>query len=773
MLQLNNGTITNDTIREPFFSEIAQLSGVSETDWSWSVLMADFDNDGFKDMQVTNGIAKDLTNNDFLFFRSMQQGSAATTLDTSVASLRKDLDSYGSIKINNYFYRNNGDLTFSNVTAQTGMAVPSVSNGAVYADLDNDGDLDMVMNNMNGEAFVWRNELRQSATDSLHNFLTVVLKGPAQNQYGIGAKLTLYTGDSVQFVEQSMVRGYLSSVDSRLHFGIGNNRNMDSLKIVWTDGHMQLLKNVKANQVLTLSWQDAGGSSSDQPAAAALLFTGIANNILPIFEHQENSFFDWGMQRLLPQKFSQLGPPMATADVNGDGLEDVFIGGGAYQSGMMYIQQKNGSFLAVALVAKEKAGEDISAVFFDADGDKDNDLLIAQGSSEFGNSSTLNRPVLYLNDGKGHFTLDETAFDAGIATVAQCIAVADYDGDGDVDIFIGGRVVPGQYPYSPRSYLLQNRGGRFTDVTAMVCPALVKPGLLTGAVWTDFNNDHIPDLVICGEWMGVRFFKNINQKLEEVTVDTGLTGMNGLWRTLYAADLDNDGDTDLVAGNMGLNNKYRATPQHPYMLYVKDIDGNGSPDLIPAYYIKDDKGKYDLYPAIDRTEFSDEVPAIKKQYLLNKDFANISMKQLMSDIGQQDILAFKCETMASCWIENLGNGKFKAHPLPLQAQFAPINAVFAKDMDGDQQVDLLMAGNEYQAEIGSGRYDASYGLFLKGDGKGAFIPVAPMQSGFIVNGDVKSLQSVETKDGLLVFAAVNDDLLRCFRINKIKGTNKE
>jgi hypothetical protein len=776
MLQLNNGNKKIDSTKEPFFSEIAQLAGISETDWSWSVLMADFDNDGWKDIQITNGIAKDLTNNDFLFFRNFTgEANNQNGEHNSAASLRKDLDAYGSIKINNYFYRNNGNLTFSNLTEKSGMAVPSVSHGAVYVDLDNDGDLDMVMNNMNQEAFIWKNELRQSVKDSVNNYITIQLNGTDLNRTGIGAKATLYETGKTQFLEQNTTRGYMSSVDNRLHFGLGNNRLIDSLKIVWPDGKTQLLKRLKANQLITINYRDATDSQIVEKQQYTDLFTDITAVAGFQFKHNENSFFDFGTQRLLPQKYSQLGPPLISGDVNGDGLADVFVGGGTYQSGTIFIQNSNGGFTSRKLVEKDKVGEDAGAVFFDADGDKDLDLLITEGSTEFGNSSTLNIPRLYINDGKGNFTNDATAFPSSVFTISQTVTTGDYDNDGDLDIFIGGRVLANLYPLSPHSYILQNNHGKFTDVTKEVCPALEKPGLITGAVWTDFDNDKNLDLVICGEWMPVRFFKNKNGKLEEITANTGLTGMNGLWRSLQAVDIDKDGDIDFVVGNMGLNNKYHVTQQQPYMLYAKDIDDNGSIDLIPAYYIKNNEGSFELFPGIDRTQFAEQVLAIKKKYLLNEDYAKINMQQLLAVIGQKDMLEFKCETMASIWIENLGNGKFKAHPLPTAAQFAPVNAILAKDMDGDGHIDLLLAGNEYQAEISAGRYDASYGQFLKNDGRGSFTSVGAAQTGFIVAGDVKNLQQIVTKNNeQLILAAVNDKQLRCYKMyTKASRKNKK
>lgn len=769
MLQLNNGNTTFNNSKQPFFSEIGQLSGISETDWSWSILMADFDNDGWKDAHITNGLAKDITNNDFLSFRYGQNGNSPAGNAVNSQSIRRELENYGSIKIDNYFYRNNGDLTFSNKTAATGINVPSISHGAVYVDLDNDGDLDMVTNNMNQPAFIWKNEIRKTVKDSTNNFLTLLLKGSELNKSGIGAKATLYVNGKIQFLEQYPVRGYMSSVDNRLHFGVGNATQIDSLKIVWPDSQVQLLKHIKTNQTLSIDHRGAHEQLSADSTIMPALFADVSKALNIQFKHNELSFFDYANQRLLPQKYSQLGPALATGDVNGDGLFDFFVGGGIYQSGQIFIQNNDGTFSSRPLLLSGQMMEDASAIFFDADGDKDLDLLVTEGSLEFGNSTTSNRPRLYKNDGRGNFSLDEEALPARVNGISQVIAVADYDADGDMDIFIGGRILAEQYPVSPRSYILQNNSGKFTDVTKEVCPALEKPGMITGAVWEDIDGDKKPDLVICGEWMPLRFFKNIRNQLQEVTESTGLTNTNGLWRSLKAADMDNDGDIDFIAGNMGLNNKYHASHEQPMMLYAKDIDANGSIDIIPAYYIKNDKETYELFPAIDRTQFAEEVLYIKKKYLLNKDYAMINMEGLFKIFDQKDMVVMKCETTATVWVENLGNSHFKMHQLPLEAQFAPVNAIVANDLDKDGNIDLLLGGNEYQIETGTGRYDASYGQFLKGDGRGLFTPVKPAQSGFIVSGDLKSLKMIANKNQQqFVLAAVNSDSLRCFAIKQNK-----
>ena len=467
---------------------------------------------------------------------------------------------------------------------------------------------------------------------------------------------------------------------------------------------------------------------------------------------------------------SSVSSPSSSSSFLDDPLEDFFAGGAANQSGKLFIQKPDGSFIATNLVEGNKPGEDLGAVLFDADGDKDLDLLVTGGSFEFA-LPAYNQPRLYTNDGKGNFKLVEAALPA-ITDITNAVAVADYDGDGDMDIFIGGRLLPQQYPQSPRSYILQNNNGKFTDITKQVCAPLEFPGMITAAIFTDFNNDKKPDLVICGEWTKVRFFKNENNKLVEVTDATGLTNMNGLWRSLQQADVDKDGDMDYIVGNMGLNNRFHIAPERPMMLYAKDMDKNGFTDLVPAYYIMDKNGSYTLFPALDRNQLAEEVPAVKKKYLLHADYAKVSMEQLKNDFGKDGWSELKCETTQSIWIENLGNGKFKTHALPLEAQFAPINSIVANDIDSDGNTDLIIAGNEYQTVASTGRYDASYGLVMKGNGRGDFTPFNIMQSGFIIDGDIKDLKMITMKNNSkLLLAAPNDSKLKTYLLNPFVKNN--
>jgi len=775
MLHLNNGNRQLKKKNEPFYSEIGQMAGVFETDWSWSVLMVDFDNDGWKDMHVTNGLAKDVTNNDYATFRNEQAhlsgytfggGNPLKAVDANtIGALRKEIDEYGSVKMCDYLFHNNGDLTFSNMSRQAGFIIPAISCGAAYGDLDNDGDLDLIINNINQEAFVWRNELRHSVNDSSQRFLSVQLKGSPGNIDGIGCKVTLYQKSGRQYAEQFPARGFSSSVDFRLHFGTGNERTIDSLQIQWPDGKEQWMKDIKTNQSIVVEYGDAKEvMANDVEDGSSPLFRDITGESGIVFAHKEQQNFDFSYHQPLPQRYSQLGPCIATGDVNGDGLTDFFVGGATNQPGKIFVQGTNGNFISSALDKGDKIGEDLGSVLFDADGDKDPDLLITGGSFEFG-VAKYNQPRLYSNDGKGNFTLDDDALPV-ITDITKAASIADYDGDGDTDIFIGGRLKPQKYPQSPRSYILENSNGKFTDVTKATCSLLEFPGLIDAALFTDFNNDKKPDLIIAGEWTAIRFFKNENNKFIEVTGTTGLENMNGIWRSLQQADIDKDGDMDYIAGNMGVNNKYRVTPGRPMMLYAKDLDKNGYDELIPAYYIKDNSDQYKLFPALDRSQLAEAVPAVKKKYLLHKDYSAVNMHLLIEDFGADGWTILKCETFSTIWIENLGHEKFRTHALPVQAQLAPVNCIVADDVNGDGNVDLLMAGNEYQVAANTGRYDASFGLLLIGNGKGEFVPIDESESGIIIDGDTKDLKMIHTKSkGSLLLAAPNDSPLKTFLLN--------
>jgi len=753
-MHLNNGQ--NGT-----FSDIGQMAGVSNTDWSWANLIADFDNDGHKDIYVTNGLLRDIRNSDSSkeFPKFVQK-----TIDDFIAlnpkagelsifdilDLDKALDLIPSVPLANYAFKNNRDLTFSKVSKEWGLDAPTFSNGAAYGDLDNDGDLDLVINNINEAAHIYRNN---SDKQLINNYLRVKIHNKNKPTFGVKIKAQI-DENKWQLVELTNVRGMYSTSENIAHFGLGNKQKTNVI-VEWPDGKQYLYTNVKANQTLKIAKTPYNLSVSKEKAKLPIFSTKNSIN----FQHQENDFDDYKKQVLLPHKQSQFGPALAKGDLNGDGLEDVFVGGAKGQSGQIFIQTPNGQFVATQdpNLKMDAAYEDVGATFFDADADGDLDLYVVSGGNESAPQSKMYQDRLYINYDHGSIKKATTQLpkfrDSG-----ACVKPFDFDNDGDVDLFVGGRHMPWDYPSPAISRLLENDQGVFTDVTKNKAKDLIFSGLVTDATWTDFNQDGQTDLIIVGEWMPITFLENKNGVFSKTTPKllTGETNQEidhtGWWYSIHANDFDGDGDDDYVVGNLGLNYKYQATQSEPFEVHYDDFDNNGKKDIVLSYYNFGEQ-----YPLRGRSCSAEQIPELKEKFGSYNIFASSNLSTVYTPDALKEALQYSAKLFATVYVENQGNGTFSVNPLPNAAQISSTNTILSDDYNQDGHLDILIAGNLYTAEIETPRNDSGIGLLLYGDGKGKFTPVSSDKSGVVLPYDVKKMISLNTPNGDLIIVGNNDD----------------
>jgi len=757
MLHLNEGLDGEGHLR---FSEIGQLAGVSNTDWSWSPLLADFDNDGWKDLFVSNGYLRDFTDLDFLKY---------AVPDAKIAAAKRGDQNFRTIdlvrkmpanKLGNYLFRNNGDLSFTNVSQDWGISTPAVSNAAAYADLDNDGDLDLVVCNNNEPVMVYRNN--ESELKGNH-WLRLRLAGKGFNTMAYGAKATLTTSDgNTQLAELYPVRGYQSSQAPELFFGFPKGRSIARLTIAWPDDSVTVVNNPTPDHTLSLHEEN----TIPKPTAPAppKLFTDITATAGINFIHKENEFIDFKDEPLLPYQLSREGPALAKADVNGDGLDDVFLGGAIGQGGQLFLQAKDGHFQPAPSQpwATDTVYEQVNALFFDADGDGDVDLYIVSGGNEYADASEGYQDNLYLNDGKGHFTKAPEGTLPVMNSSKFAIAAGDFNHDGRIDLFVGGRGAPGSFPLPSKSYLLRNDShdgiAKFTDVTDAVCPGLRLPGMVTAAAWSALDDPQYPSLLIAGDWMAPKLFHNDKGKLTDVSAAAGLAGVNGMWSSITAADVDGDGRTDFILGNCGLNNQFKASAAQPLSLYVADFDDNGSLDPILCYYIQ---GK--SYPMASRDELLDQMVSLRKKFNSYKAYADATMQDIFPAEKLAQAKVLHCNQLASGILYNKGGGHFSFSPLPMAAQFSRVSGAINDDFDGDGKKDLLVAGNFFPWRTQLGRGDASLGMFLKGP---SLEPVDPAISGCYIGGDVRGMVELRGPNGeKWIVVAKNNDAVQVIKVN--------
>ena len=748
-LQLNNGVFNGDV---PDFSNTSRIAGVSSSDWSWGPLLADFDNDGWKDLFVSNGTRREINNRDYFLNLAKVRNKRDSLLERSLA--------IPSEKIDNFIYKNNGDFTFTQVNQEWGLQHPGFSNGAVYADLDNDGDLELVTNNIDEAATLFKNN-----APKINSWISIGFRGPKENPLGVGAQVWVYSKAKKQFQELTMTRGFQSSISPRMHFGLGNEP-LDSIRVVWPNGNTQSLRSPMVNRFLTIDYTESvAASETKRKVPRKKLFQTLVDTASTVIHlHEENIFDDFDREVLLPHKMSNLGPAVISGDVNGDGLDDLIVGSSTGAVMQLYLQRTAGfEKKEVPAFFRDGVFEEMDLLLWDADGDGDLDLYAVSGSNEYDSQSIYYQDRLYRNDGLGNFTKEPKALPT-IRSSGSKVKLSDFDGDGDLDLLVAGRQVPGRYPMPARSILLENQSTeddmRFVDVTKEVIPEIETLGMVTDFLWTDIDGNGWEDIILVGEWMPIEVFLNFDSRFYQETKKFGLENKRGWWFSIEEGDFDGDGDQDFIVGNLGQNYKYQANDNQTFDVYYRDFDGNKTGDIVLSYFNDGEK-----FPVRGRECSSQQMPGIKDKFKNYESFSKATLEDIYTEGYLESSLHYQVQSFASIHLENK-DGRLIVHPLPKEVQLSSVNSILIDDYNGDNYLDVLMAGNLYQSEVETPRNDAGIGLLLEGDGQGGFKPVLGRDSGFYAPGDVKDITTMVVNGREVIVLAKNQDYLQF--IQKLK-----
>ncbi|MCG8308962.1 MAG: VCBS repeat-containing protein, partial [Cytophagales bacterium] len=752
--QLNNGLGPNANIS---FSEISRYANVSATDWSWGVQMVDFDLDGTNEIFVTNGIPKDLLDQDYIDFYA-DPSKIREILRREGAVIKRLIDDIPTEPVANYIFKQKKYLEFENVAKEWGMNQPGFSSGSTYGDIDNDGDLDLVVNNINAPPFIYRN--RTGHEDN--HFLVLDLK----NENGlpaIGAQVTVTVQGKKHYKELFPMRGVMSVIDSRLNFGLGSEEVIDSIQVHWPNDNTTIRTDIAADQFLSLQMDSSSPLKPDSiQIESQVLLENHNHKLFPNHKHCESAFIDFNNEKLLFEMVSNEGPKVAVGDVNGDGKEDVFVAGAKGQASTLYLQKPNGfSMTDEEIFRNDKRSEDTYAIFFDADGDKDLDLLVATGSPEFSTSSFALMDRLYFNNGHGHFVKSEQLLPDGRPSATSVVVNADFDADGDQDIFFGGRLVPGSYGVPATSYLLENDGqGKFTNATESKIPELSEIGMVTDAAWLDYDVDGDLDLIVVGHWMPIRLFENLGNKFKEVSKNVGFKNSNGFWNTVETNDLDGDGHEDLMVGNLGENTFFKASIGSPVRMYVNDFDQNGDVEQVITSYNGEN-----AYPIVQKKEITAQLPYLLKRYLKYTDYKEQTITDIFSTEQLSTALTYEVFTTNSMVFWNQG-GRFISEALPFEAQISPVYGILVDNLDNNDDVDILLAGNQHRAKPQTGIYSASYGTIIQITKNREMKTMDPIVSGLHIKSEVRDIEKLKLKDKEYLLFACNNDSLQIYGINR-------